>query len=74
MAVAAQALDARGVRLRPGEVVEYVITQADAVVPTERACPVALLSGFSSYDREKYLELLRKAFEPFSLYFASPVS
>jgi hypothetical protein len=39
-------------------------------LPADRARPVALLSGFSTYDREKYLELLRKAFEPFRLYFA----
>ncbi|MFQ5724483.1 MAG: DNA polymerase domain-containing protein, partial [Terriglobia bacterium] len=64
VAVAAQALEACGVKLRPGEVIEYVITAADSLVPAERARPVALLSGFSSYDREKYLELLRKAFEP----------
>ena len=69
-AVAAQALEACGVRLRPGEVIEYVITAADAALPADRARPVALLSGFSSYDQEKYLELLRKAFEPFRLYFA----
>ncbi|MBI4467276.1 MAG: hypothetical protein HY656_07610 [Acidobacteria bacterium] len=70
VAVAAQALEACGVQLRPGEAIEYVITQADAALPTERARPFTLLNGFSSYDREKYLELLRQAFEPFRLYFA----
>ncbi|MFQ5663915.1 MAG: DNA polymerase domain-containing protein [Terriglobia bacterium] len=68
VAVAAQALEARGVALRPGEVIEYIITQANAALPGERARPFTLLNGFSSYDREKYLELLLKAFEPFRLY------
>ncbi|HKZ51885.1 MAG TPA: DNA polymerase domain-containing protein, partial [Candidatus Acidoferrales bacterium] len=69
VAVAAQSLAARGVKLRPGEVVEYVITSAADAVPSERAKPFTLLSGWHHYDREKYLELLEKAFEPFRLYF-----
>jgi DNA polymerase-2 len=70
VAVAAQSLAARGVKLRPGEVVEYVITRADDAVPSERARPFTLLSGFHGYDREKYLELLEQAFDPFRLYFS----
>lgn len=71
VAVAAQSLAARGVKLRPGEVIEYVITGANAPVPSERACPLTLVNDFLSYDRDKYLELLDKAFEPFRLYFTS---
>jgi DNA polymerase-2 len=74
VAVAAQSLAARGVKLRPGEVVEYVITSASDAVPSERAKPFTLLSGWHHYDREKYLELLEKAFEPFRLYFDPPPS
>ncbi len=67
VAVAAQALAAHGVKLRPGEVIEYVITQADAVVPNDRARPFTLLSNFAGYDVEKYSELLEAAFAPFRL-------
>ncbi|MFQ5695847.1 MAG: DNA polymerase domain-containing protein, partial [Terriglobia bacterium] len=69
VAVAAQSLAARGVKLRPGEVIDYVITQADAAVPCERARPFTLLSNFHGYDRRKYLELLEDAFTPFQFYF-----
>ncbi len=65
VAVAAQSLAARGVQLRPGEVIEYVITAADSAVPCDRARPFTLLSNFTGYDRKKYLELLEKAFDPF---------
>ncbi|HXE74093.1 MAG TPA: DNA polymerase domain-containing protein [Candidatus Xenobia bacterium] len=65
VAVAAQSLAARGVKLRPGEVIEYVITAADSAVPCDRARPFTLLSNFTGYDRKKYLELLEKAFDPF---------
>jgi DNA polymerase elongation subunit (family B) len=68
VAVAAQSLAARGVDLRPGEMVEYVITQADSALPCERARPFTMLDGWHHYDRSKYLELLEKAFLPFSLY------
>jgi hypothetical protein len=61
VAVAAQSLAARGVRLRPGEVIEYVITDADSAVPCDRARPFTLLSNFTGYDRKKYVELLQKA-------------
>ena len=68
VAVAAQQLAGRGIHLRPGEFVEYVITAADATLPHERALALALLDGTQSYDREKYLELMLAAFEPFRLY------
>jgi DNA polymerase elongation subunit (family B) len=69
VAVTAQSLAARGVDLRPGEVVEYVITQADSALPCERARPFTMLDGWHHYDRSKYLELLERAFLPFRLYF-----
>ncbi|MBI4462707.1 MAG: hypothetical protein HY653_07370 [Acidobacteria bacterium] len=65
VAVAAQQLAVRGLRLRPGEFVEYVITAADASLPYERVRAAALLDGTQGFDRKKYLELLREAFEPF---------
>ena len=64
-AIAAQSLQARGVRLRPGETVEYVISDAGAKLPCERVRPLALLDGNLSYDREEYERFLRDAFRPF---------
>ena len=72
VAIAAHSLAAHGIGLRPGEVVEYVITNTTASLPSERACAYGLLDGVEPYDREKYGELLRQAFEPFALYFRSP--
>jgi DNA polymerase elongation subunit (family B) len=70
VAIAAQSLATRGVALRPGEVVEYVITQADSALPCDRARPFTLLDGWHHYDRAKYAELLEQAFLPFRLYFS----
>jgi len=64
-AIAAQQLFGRGVRLRPGQTIEYVITDADSPVPNDRARAFALWEGFHGYDRRKYLALLREAFAPF---------
>jgi DNA polymerase-2 len=65
VAIAAQSLAARGVKLRPGEAIDYVITDADSRVPCERARPYTLLSNFYGYDRAKYFDLLRAAFTLF---------
>lgn len=64
-AVVAQQLYGRGVRLRPGQTVEYVITDADARVPNDRVRAFALWEGWHGYDKEKYRSMLREAFEPF---------
>ncbi|MGH9804871.1 MAG: DNA polymerase domain-containing protein, partial [Candidatus Acidiferrales bacterium] len=68
VAIAAQALDARGVRLRPGEIIEYVITDAAAVLPADRVRPFTLVDGFHPYDAARYAALLESAFAPFRLY------
>ncbi|MGH9776950.1 MAG: DNA polymerase domain-containing protein, partial [Candidatus Acidiferrales bacterium] len=67
VAIAAQSLAARGVKLRPGEAIDYVITDAASPVPSDRARPFTLLSNFYGYDRAKYLDLLSHAFALFSL-------
>jgi hypothetical protein len=54
-----------GVRLRPGETVEYVITDAAAAVPNDRVRAYSLWEGWRGYDREKYQAMLREAFELF---------
>jgi DNA polymerase-2 len=66
-AIAAQQLFGSGVRLRPGQTVEYIITDADNRVPNDRVRAYALWDGWFGYDRRKYAELLRDAFEPLAL-------
>lgn len=68
-AIAAQQLFSSGVKLRPGQNIEYIITDADATVPNDRVRAFALWEGWHGYDREKYAAMLRKAFEPFSGHF-----
>ena len=66
-AIAAQSLQARGVRLRPGETVEYLISDAGAKLPCERVRPLAMLDGTVPYDRSEYERFLRDAFRVFLL-------
>jgi len=56
-----------GVKLRPGQNIEYVITNAEAHVPNDRVRAYALWEGWFGYDRKKYAAMLREAFEPFEL-------
>ncbi len=62
-AVVAQELLARGIRLGPGESIEYIITHAADRDPAGRARAYATLSPDYSYDTEKYTELLLKSGE-----------
>jgi DNA polymerase-2 len=66
-AIAAQQLFGSGVKLRPGQNIEYVITDAQAHVPNDRVRAYALWEGWFGYDRKKYAAMLREAFEPFVL-------
>jgi len=66
-AIAAQQLFGSGVKLRPGQNIEYVITNAEAHVPNDRVRAYALWEGWFGYDRKKYATMLREAFEPFVL-------
>lgn len=66
VAVAAQQLYGRGIQLRPGQTVEYVIVDAKNRVPNDRVRAYALWEGWRGYDRQKYVEMLREAFWPFS--------
>ena len=67
-AIAAQQLFGSGVKLRPGQTVEYVITYADNTVPNDHVRAFALWEGWQGYDREKYRKMLHEAFEPFEQY------
>ncbi len=64
-AIAAQQLYGGGVRLRPGQTVEYIIIDSKASVPNDRVKAYAVWNGWYGYDREKYKAMLREAFEPF---------
>jgi DNA polymerase elongation subunit (family B) len=62
-AVVAQELLARGIRLDPGESIQYIITHNKDKDPASRARAYATISADHSYDTEKYTELLLKAGE-----------
>jgi DNA polymerase-2 len=64
-AIAAQQLFGSGVKLRPGETVEYIITSAKAKVPNDRVRAYSLWEGWHGYDRAKYAAMLKEAFDPF---------
>ncbi len=51
-------------RLRPGQTVEYIITDSDNRVPNDRVRAYALWDGWFGYDRRKYTQLLHDAFDP----------
>ena len=53
-AIAAQQLFGSGVRLRPGQTVEYIITDSESSVPNDRVRAFALWEGWFGYDRKKY--------------------
>ncbi len=52
-------------RLRPGQNIEYIITNIESAVPNDRVRAFALWDGWLCYDRKKYVAMLREAFEPF---------
>jgi DNA polymerase-2 len=64
-AIAAQSLVARGVQLRPGEMIEYVLTDTGSAIPSERVKPLQMAGDGLCYDREEYRRLLLEAFRPF---------
>jgi hypothetical protein len=55
------------VKLRPGQNIEYIITDSESAVPNDRVRAFALWEGWFGYDRKKYGAMLREAFEPFVL-------
>jgi DNA polymerase elongation subunit (family B) len=68
-AVVARALDEAGVRLAPGEMVEYIIVDASGRKKPEKAKAVALYAFEDGYDIEKYTEMALKAVETLLLPF-----
>jgi DNA polymerase-2 len=67
-AIVAQQLFSNGVRLRPGQTVEYIIINSKARVPNDRVKAFALWDGWYGYDRIKYKQMLREAFEVFETF------
>ncbi|OFX26950.1 MAG: hypothetical protein A2Z07_10230 [Armatimonadetes bacterium RBG_16_67_12] len=63
VAVAARQMARAGVRLHPGERIQYIITHAGARLPDDRVRPLGLLGADWSYDVEHYVELLVRATE-----------
>ena len=72
-AIAAQQLFGSGVTLRPGQNIEYIITDSESAVPNDRVRAFALWEGWFGYDRKKYGAMLREAFQPFELLISEPV-
>ncbi|MDQ7819895.1 MAG: DNA polymerase domain-containing protein [Armatimonadota bacterium] len=68
-ALAARALARAGVRVSPGEPVQYILVDAGARVPRDRVRPYGLRGDDWHYDREAYATLLLRAaatvLEPF---------
>jgi DNA polymerase elongation subunit (family B) len=59
----AKALDEAGIKLAPGEMIEYIILDATGRKKPEKARPLALYSFDDGYDIEKYTEMALKAVE-----------
>ncbi len=63
-AIAARQLDRAGVKLRPGESIEFIITDAGSSLIDDRVRAWTLWEGWRGYDVEAYAQALEKAFEP----------
>jgi DNA polymerase II len=64
-----KALDEAGIKLAPGEMIEYVIVDATGKKGPTKAIPLALYSFDDGYDIEKYTEMTLKAVETILLPF-----
>jgi DNA polymerase-2 len=67
-AIAARQLDRAGVKLRPGEMIEYLITDADSNYADDRVRALTLWESWRGYDVQRYKEALKEAFKPFEHY------
>jgi DNA polymerase elongation subunit (family B) len=70
-AVVARQLDQAGVKLRPGETIEYILTDTGARLPDDRARAWTLWEGWRGYDVAEYMAALRQAFKPFTQFAAA---
>jgi DNA polymerase-2 len=58
-----KALDEAGIKLAPGESIEYVLVDATGKKQPQKAIPLALYSFDDGYDIEKYTEMALRAVE-----------
>jgi DNA polymerase elongation subunit (family B) len=65
----ARALQETGIRIAPGEMIEYVIVDATGTRKPEKAKPLALYAHDDGYDIDKYTEMALKAVETLVLPF-----
>ncbi len=72
-AVVAKALDECGIKLQPGEMIEYVLLDSTGKKKPEKAKPLALYSCDDGYDISKYTEMTLKAVETLLLPFGYDV-
>jgi len=63
-AIAARQLDRAGVHLRPGEMIEYIITNANANCVEDRYRAFTMWEGWRGYDVAEYQRALQEAFTP----------
>jgi DNA polymerase elongation subunit (family B) len=71
-AIVSRQLDRAGVRLRPGETIQYIVTDAEAALPDDRVRAWTLWEDWRGYDVNKYRDALRDAFKPFEHFAATP--
>lgn len=64
-AIVARQLDRAGVRLRPGENVQYIICERDSPLPDDRVRAWTLWEAWRGYDIRAYRDALEDAFQPF---------
>lgn len=69
-AIAARQLDRAGVRLRPGETIEYILTDTDSNLADDRVRAYTMWEAWRGYDIAKYRALLLEAFRPLEYYAA----
>lgn len=67
-AIVARQLDRAGVRLRPGENVQYIICAQDSSLPDDRVRAWTLWEPWRGYDIRAYRAALKNAFEPFAYF------
>jgi DNA polymerase elongation subunit (family B) len=70
-AIAARQLDRSGVELRPGEMIEYIITDAGSNYSDDRFRAFTMWEGWRGYDVKEYQRALREAFKPLEQFTAS---
>ncbi|MDE3180170.1 MAG: hypothetical protein KGM47_11005, partial [Acidobacteriota bacterium] len=64
-AIVARQLDRAGVKLQPGESIEFIITSSRSTLADDRVRAWTLWEAWRGYDVKAYAEALDKAFEPF---------